>query len=352
MNKLEYQLLRKARRREIDLITGASGAGKSQLMTGLIAKDLMRYHLINTAYHSQIGTYNLPKPLCVWSNYPISFWYRPSDDGAAWAGARKLVLLETKQLDVEQLYTFHPEMREGKVYIDELDLLADKQDWQNGGQKLLMAILRQLRKPHMSMTAALQSESWLNPRFLFHIDVVVGCRDAAVTAWGQTNSVDDGDMTFLSLRDRSGLLTGYTFEETGEVIQAWFRGKAVQKLYDTDYEFDIANSMVSYGIKRKRKEINFFHAEEEQEAQDSADLRNTAIASMLAGYVEQGETKLKISSMVLDLKNKGITTKRTELLEHLETVHNVAHYKAMGYEMIKLTDVTNLPKAKRKAVAK
>jgi len=344
LSKEDYGIVRRNRSREVHLITGASGAGKTLLLTELISIILMRYHLINKAYEPIIGSYIFPRPLKVWSNYPVSFWYRPADDGAAWKGANRKVLLSTEDLDVEKLYTFHPDMREGTIIIDELDLIADRQDWASGGQKLLMAILRQVRKRHLSLKGTIQSINWLNPRFYFHIDYLTACRDSAVTAWGQNNNLEPGEITMLYTKDRSGLLTGYSYEETGKVHDSWFMGKRIHGFYDTDQEFNPFDHMISYHVKRKQKEIDAFADEREVEEQQAADSANKIIANVLSDAVKEKQGKMRLKELQDKLKASGLNIKRAVLQEHLQTVHNAQCFNAMGYPWVRLDNVTNVSK--------
>jgi len=344
LEKLDYKILRNARRREVVLLSGASGAGKSLLMTDLIADTLMRYYIINTAYAHLLGTKLLPLPLNVWSNYPVSFEYVPADDGMSWPGASKPVQLTSLMLDVERLYTFAPEMREGKVFIDELDLIADRQDWMSGGQKLLMAIMRQIRKRHMGMTASIQSVNWLNPRFYFHIDTMIGCRDASVTAWGQDKGIDPGEITFLYAKDRSGFNTGYSYDETGQVYESFFRGRKVFNFYNTDYEFSPFEHMVSYQVKRKHKEIDPFANETEQQMQDEATKANDVVANTLLNFKSKGLEKVSLADFKKEIAAGGLELKRARLIEHLQEIHNVTIYEKMGYPWLRLDDnIINLP---------
>jgi len=302
----------------------------------------MYQHLINTLFANWIGSKWLPLPLSVWSNYPVKISYAPADDGIIYNGSNIPALLKTNDLDVERLYTFAQEMREGYLFIDELDLIADKQDWQSGGQKLLMAILRQIRKRHLSMTGSIQSMSWLNPRFIFHLDTTISCKDAAATVWGQDNNVDSGDMTFLKAKDMSGINTGNSYEETGQIFESRFKGKRIQQFYDTDQEFNPFEHMVRYTVKRKQKEINPFAKETEEQEEREATGINEAIAEILRERIASGQNRMTTADFNRLLKARGLRVSKGVLLDHLQDVHNVSNYAKMGYFYLRLDEVVNV----------
>lgn len=325
------KLLRKNVTRCIHIITGASGAGKSLFLSSRIAIQLIICVWLNQYF-------SLPRPLRVWSNQDVNFLYRPSDDGATWKGATKPIRMQPERLNIYKLYTFDDEMKWGFINIDELDLIADRQDWQNGGQKLLMAILRQVRKRHLSLAATIQSIGWLNPRFMFQVDMITKCRDAAVTAWGQENALQDGAMTFLYSSDRSGRETGYMAEESGVVHESQFFGLPLHKVYDTDNEFNPFEHMESISVKKKKLVLDPDAKDEiDHYPQDLAILEET-----LNEYVETGAKSVKVKDFCEVAQTKGLVMGRSEAAAYVASTFNVKEFNAMGYPRLGLKAVKNL----------
>lgn len=331
--------LRKNTSRFIHIITGASGAGKSLLLTNRIIYQECLCYLLNYIYKD-----DLPQPLRVWTNYPVEpFEYIPKDDGALWPDADKPVILTPEPLNIYKLYAFDPEMRWGYLDIDELDQIADRQDWQNGGQKLLMKILRQIRKRHISLVANIQSINWLNPRFYFHIDMETLCRDASFTAWGKMNNVAPGVQTFLYTKDISGFKTGHPYEETGRIYQKKLFGRPLHTMYDTDREFNIWDSMENISIKKRKVEIDPFARENDENGEEDNYPQNVKILEeTLRECLKQKLDSIKVKDFYEMAVDNGIAISRQEAVGYIENVHNVKQYAKMGYPYLNLKEVKNI----------
>jgi len=330
----DNSLIRKNIKRCVHIITGASGAGKSLLLSQRIALQLITCYWINRYYQ----TWHLPRPLTVWSNLDVGVNYRPSLDGALWPGADKAIKLHPLPLNIYKLYTFDEEMKFGFIDIDELDLIADRQDWQNGGQKLLMAIMRQIRKRHLSLAATIQSTSWLNPRFLFHVDMITKCRDSAVTSWGQENGLQDGAVTFLSSTDNSGTETGYMFEENGVVHESQLFGKHLHGIYDTDFEFNPFEHMESISVKKKKLVLDP-NAKNEVDHYEG-DL--AIIEETLNEYLENGSKNVRVKDFFEVVQSKGLVMGRAEVVSYVASAFNVREYPKMGYPHLDFKEAKNL----------
>jgi hypothetical protein len=122
-------------------------------------------------------------------------------------------------------------------------------------QQILAKAVQLIRKRKMSITGTIQSFQWLNSKFQFQTDIVVKCRDAAFTPWGRSRHLALGEATFTDWQDKSGVLTGYSFEESGKKVSATFQGKRVWNCYDTTFEFDPTVTSTRYKIKRPSKNL-------------------------------------------------------------------------------------------------
>ena len=223
-----------------NVITGPRGSLKTLLLTVLAARNLLKCFYLRRYYGITRH---------VWTNYPIAFFHRSIVDG-------KIYYLKPEPLNMESLYTFDKGLADGWVYIDEIDQWYDRQDWAAITQKLTNAVITQIRKRQLSLSATTQNFQWLNARAQFQTDTLIGCREAAFTVWGRKNHVRMGEISFLSLKDLSGVNTGYTFEETKRAYNARLtHGSRIWNIYDTNYQFDPTETKVRYKMKTDVKTI-------------------------------------------------------------------------------------------------
>ncbi len=223
------------------MATGPRGSHKSLFLTSFQSEKLLKAHYSN--YY--LGTHKK-----VWSNYPVKFFHRSHID-------HKVVCLESLPLNREALMMFDDEYVEGWVFIDEFDQWYDKQDWQDGSQKMTAKAITQIRKKKLNLGGTMQNINWANGRMEFQIDIQIECREAAFTPFGRKNGLDLGQCSFLTWKDLSGVNTGYMYSETKQVYHNMFWGEKYHNCYDTNFTFDPTESMTRYKIKRPVKEISF-----------------------------------------------------------------------------------------------
>lgn len=226
------------------IATGPRGSDKTLYATSVACERLVKSFCAQT-WPDKVPSY-LGGP--VYSNYPVGFKF--------YLGNRRTVYLETLPLNMEAMITFDEELRHSWVFIDEIDIWADRQDWQSVTSRLLAKVFQQIRKKKMSLFATIQDLNWLNKRLQFQADIIIKCREAAFTPWGRANGLEMGEIGFLNFMDKSGVLTGYTFDETGKIFQRVFKGKKYWNCYNTEYEFDVLASSVQYKLKKTVKEID------------------------------------------------------------------------------------------------
>ena len=257
------------------IVTGPRGSDKTLYATSLACDRLLKSYIAKT------WPKRAPKWLGgpVYSNYPVGFTYDFGPDIGP-------VYLETQPLNIDALITFDNTLDHSWVFIDEIDIWADRQDWQNTVSKLLTKVFQQIRKKKMSLVATIQDLSWLNKRLQFQADIIVKCREAAFTPWGRERRLETGEIGFLSFMDKSGVLTGYTYEETGRVYNQIFQGKRFWHCFNTDYQFDVLSHSVKYKMKKMVKEIDLSGGEDGQkvEMQGAKVERDT---SLLADLIEE-----------------------------------------------------------------
>jgi len=221
------------------LISGPRGSQKTLLMTQYVVRQLLKSYYLKELR-------GIEKK--VWTNYPVGFNFRSKLDG-------KVHHLEPEPLNMQALYLFDHSLANGWAYIDEIDQWYDRQGWSEVTQRLTSAALTQIRKRHLSLGATIQDADWLNARGQFQLDISISCREAAFTPWGRKVGLGLGERSFLITRDISGVMTGFTYKETGRTYSSDFAGKQFWNCYDTDYQFDPMESKTKYKIKRPVREF-------------------------------------------------------------------------------------------------
>lgn len=222
------------------IASGPRGSCKTLLMTAKVCERLLKSYFLKQTR----GIENK-----IWSNYPVGFNFKsPLENG-------KRVHLQPLPLNMEAFYTFDDELAHGWVFIDEIDQWYDRQDWQAVTQKLMNKVMTQIRKKRLNVMASIQDINWLNARGQFQSDIIINCREAAFSPWGRRMGLDLGEASFLSFRDKSGVMTGYTYEETGKTYNHTFWGKRFWNYYDTDYQFNPLEAAIKYKLKVPTKVI-------------------------------------------------------------------------------------------------
>jgi len=217
-----------------NVITGPRGSMKTLLLTLLACRNLLKCF-----YLQYYGKYKH-----VWSNYPIGFRHQSVIDG-------KWYYLHSEPLNMESFYTFDAGLAAGSVYIDEIDQWYDRQDWAAITQKLTNAVITQIRKRELSLSATTQNFQWLNARAQFQTDTLINCREAAFTPWGRKMGLQMGKVSFLTLKDLSGVNTGYQYAENFRTYSTkLLNGERYWDKYDTNFQFDPTETKKKFSLKR------------------------------------------------------------------------------------------------------
>jgi hypothetical protein len=221
------------------VITGPRGSLKTLLLTMLACRNLLKCFYLRY--------YGITRH--VWTNYPIGFYHRSVLDD-------KVYYLRPEPLNMESLYTFDAGLAAGWVCIDEIDQWYDRQDWAAVTQKLTNAVITQIRKRELSLLATTQNFQWLNARAQFQTDTLINCREAAFTTWGRKFGVQMGHVSFLTLKDLSGVNTGFQYSENFRTYSTKLtHGERYWDKYDTNFQFDPMETKARYSIKRDAKTL-------------------------------------------------------------------------------------------------
>jgi len=316
----------------IVIVVGVRGSGKTLLMTHFGLETLRDAWIVKRA-REFYGYKKYPRrKVNAWSNYPYKALWKPGN-----------VLLQPETLDIDKLITWRPEFHDGVIFFDEIDQVADRQDWQGTLSKLLNAGVQVLRHRNLSMIVSVQSLNWLNARLQWQADIIVKCRDLAFTPWGRDKHLQPGEVMQTTWIDKSGILTGSSYEESFKTYPMQFFGKRYWNAYSTQHEFDIMEYKTKYRLKANVREISQFNdAEIEAQLQEQDTMLNNVVYSTLMQFVYNGQDKLPLSEIQKQVKSVGINIKRAQLIDHLEEMHNVTHYVKNGYPWLNLENITNL----------
>jgi hypothetical protein len=262
-----------------NVITGPRGSLKTLLLTALACRALVKCF-----YMRRFGIVRH-----VWTNYPIGFYHTSMLDG-------KVYYLKPEPLNMEALYTFDEGLASGRVFIDEIDQWYDRQDWAAVTQKLTNAVITQIRKRELSLDATTQNFQWLNARAQFQTDTLINCREAAFTSWGRKVGVRMGEISFMTLKDLSGVNTGYRYDENFRIYSTKLvGGSRYWDCYDTNYQFDPNETKARYKIKTEAKTITLGEGGYKVQQEEGEEMRSRY----------QNPERALFSHVITELKDKG-----------------------------------------------
>jgi hypothetical protein len=229
------------------VVVGNRGGGKTLLLTQLAREKLWLAGQILKLRELTGKKRYLPKrKTTVFTSYPIKDFH--SED----AGCD----LHFEKLDVNRLIAWKPEYENCYVIFDEIGLMADRQDWHSPSAKLLNAGIQVMRHRNISFLCSIQSLQWLNSRMQWQTDIIVKCRDASYTPWGRGNHVQPGEVINTIWLDKSGVMTGTSYEENHRFFAVKFYGRRCFNAYETNHEFDVMGTMKKYEIERDVVKFN------------------------------------------------------------------------------------------------
>ncbi len=272
----------------ITIYTGPRGSGKTLLQTADMARRLIR------SYVMKLRGLEYER---IYSNYPVGFMYYPGHPLPA-------AYLKAEPLNMESLYVFDKTLQACRLYIDEIDQWLDRQEWMTTTQQILSKAVQLIRKRRMSISGTIQNFQWLNSKFQFQTDIVCQCRDAAYTPWGRERSLKPGEVIFSSWMDKSGIMTGYSYQDRPKLFPQIWQTKRFWGCYDTTYEFDPMETSTRYTLKRPQKEIVMPGAagrdDEESETPHAPFIRDKNFTS-----VRKSRIDTLVADAVADLRSRG-----------------------------------------------
>lgn len=216
---------------------GARGSGKSESL----------------AY---CGMVSLAAGLPVWSNFPIKFRFINREDHER--------ILESRPLYFKDLFAISPDLRGGKIIIDEY------QDWDNvlafatTQTRLLNAFWSQIRKNMLSFIFASKVLDWIGNKTRRETDIEVNCVDSYFTdkSYGKHRK---GEVLYWNIMDLSGMWTGKMFQYYPVMHHKRLWARLTWGAFDTNLRFDIFEALRGLKLDLQKSVIS---DKEEQHAFD------------------------------------------------------------------------------------
>lgn len=247
----------------VNVIVGVRGAGKTLLCTHFVLEALKRAWVVKKL--REIKGYPVyPKQKTnIWSNYHVkAIWHT--------ALQKRPVKLESQLFDLDKLLLWAPEFHDGIIHFDEIDQVADRQDWFSVVSKFLTAGVQLIRHRNLTLVLTIQSLEWLNSRLQWQSDIIIKCRDLAFSPWGREKKLAQGEVISTTFIDKSGVMTGYSFEETNKVYPMQFYGRRYWKAYLTQHEVDVVEQKTKRRVKVSERIIDTTGQQEDTDRNQDA----------------------------------------------------------------------------------
>lgn len=267
------------------------------------------------------------KKVNVWSYHAVKALYK-------FPFYPKAVLLSTIPLNVERLMTLEPEYCEGYIVWDEIDQAADRQDWMATLPKMLVKAVKVFRHRNLSLWGSLQFMDELNIRLYKQADIVIQCRDLAYTPWGKEKHLAGGQVANTVWIDKSGVMTGYSFEESHQIYPMQFMGERYWHNYQTLHDVDIMEFTKKYRFHREVKEIVPVEVAEQEERDRQAIYK----AIEFFRYDRPGK-KVQTTDFIPKAQELGCTWKPHAIGVYMRNILGVTSTKYQGVSRYDLSQI-------------
>lgn len=234
---------------------GHRGAGKNLWMSFLLLK----------------GAWLYKKRLL--TNYPLGVIIRDRFG--------RLNTVEAEPLDVARMLEFDNEYDNCIIGIQEAPTIINRMAAATWKNRLLNLWLQEIRHSHSSLLYESQNEFWVDGELQWQTDVVNYVTDASRRY--PTAGLQRGGVVMGRLKDKSGMWTGYPYDERPVFHQMRLNALPIFNTYDTYYKGDIWESLRKVDLKLSKYHID--HTEKPEV--DYKDVALQVIDSFM-----QGETTI------------------------------------------------------------
>ncbi len=235
------------------------------------------------------------------SNYPIGLWLDEGRNGD------KPRLLESEPMDLYRILTFDKTYEDLIIVMDEAPQILNRlasMTWKN---RLIDLFLQMLRHSRSSFIYASQNEWWVDNELRWQTDVITYCRDASRRYPGK--GLERGGIIFTDMMDKSGLWTGYSYDEKPRMLRKRLEAKTIWNTFDTHYKLDVFESLKKVKMDMSTYDITDTEGKAEVSAQDSKVFGHGA--GFINSLITQGHLKYPQTDFWVNL---GISNKLKQVL--------------------------------------
>ena len=190
--------------------TGPRGGGKSLSMAYFICKALA-------------------SGMTVWSNMPVGYSLQLNGNAAK--------ELNSTPLDMSALYHLEKDIVHGAIAIDELQYLADSRLSGSIRNRIMNAVIAQIRKRALDFYYTVKQDGWVDKRLRYETDVLAFCRDYTKTPEGIDSGIPKGHVFSVQVMDMSGAWTGKPYVDGDKPYTFTFTG--ARKFWDVYNSYDV-----------------------------------------------------------------------------------------------------------------
>ncbi len=253
-------------------IIGPRGSGKSLFLCCMGCRDLIRGRK-------------------VWSNMPVKLSLPMS---RAFGVSR----LSTIPLDWNAFYSLSADLADGTVLIDEAQYFSDSRSSISLKNRLLNAIVAQVRKRSLNLYYTVKQGDWVDRRLNYETDLQIECYDLAWSPWGGEHNLHHGEQIRCRMRDLSGSTTGTPYSKSQNVYRSnIFHGKRYWNCYDTKTVIDLEEGFTKVRLDLRERVIS--------NKQSSGDVLNQ-LNDIASELVAKGETEISTAGFWNIAKSGGI----------------------------------------------
>lgn len=189
----------------------------------------------------------------VWNNWPISFyviepscWDKCKKRLCHICGMGHITYYESIPLNMDKVYTFNTELSGGSVGFTEFQYYVEARTSGRQQNRFLSYQIMQLRKSALSFIYDVQNPDWVDKRFGWSDDSKIFCRDISKMNYDYPRELQEGEFSHWMIRDLSGVLTGYMYQETKKEYGPYqFDGYHFWHIFPTKWKIDVYDAVWS-----------------------------------------------------------------------------------------------------------
>lgn len=272
--------------------TGARGSGKSLLLAMSGLRDLMFGRRVWSNMDMEIT-----KNFIEWGLRRDN----PSKKTIESMG-KPYIGMKSETLDWDALYSLSGDLTEGTVCMDEAQYFSDSRSALSLKNRLLNAIVAQVRKRNLNLYYTVKQGDWVDKRLSFETDIEIECEDLSHSAWGKEQGLPSGEMIFVRYWDLSGAATGHAQDMKSQWARSYRAGTfkrchLLWDCYNTAKVVDLEEAFTSVKLDLRQRVISNKRGDA-----DTAE----ALHSIAQGLYDKGERKITTAGFQNIANNMGV----------------------------------------------